>query len=365
MRLWIRYLQEKKLTLTLYFLTAGLFLAVGSLYHIENLGKLCYAAVLTLAVWTGAGVLDGIKYVRRSRQLEAVFRHYEQSGEMILGEAEKGLKSLADSMEAAESYGDAQAYFLRAMYERQRKERLHREERLAESGDYYLMWTHQIKTPIAALKLLLERLELSDRNGFLMKEECFKIEQYVEMVLAFQRLESISDDMVVQRCRLDSLVRQAVKKFSVLFINKGLKPELGELGFQIVTDEKWFVFCLEQILSNSIKYTPRGSISLRAEEEGKRVLLFLEDTGIGIRAEDLPRIFERGFTGYNGRMDKRATGIGLYLCRRIYGKLGITVQVYSEEGRGPKVVLGIPCAERGITIHKNPGPALTRSPGSY
>ena len=211
MRLWIRYLQEKKLTLTLYFLTAGLFLAVGSLYHIENLGKLCYAAVLTLAVWTGAGVLDGIKYVRRSRQLEAVFRHYEQSGEMILGEAEKGLKSLADSMEAAESYGDAQAYFLRAMYERQRKERLHREERLAESGDYYLMWTHQIKTPIAALKLLLERLELSDRNGFLMKEECFKIEQYVEMVLAFQRLESISDDMVVQRCRLDSLVRQAVK----------------------------------------------------------------------------------------------------------------------------------------------------------
>lgn len=140
---------------------------------------------------------------------------------------------------------------------------------------------------------------------------------------------------------------------------------MGELGFQIVTDEKWFVFCLEQILSNSIKYTPRGSISLRAEEEGKRVLLFLEDTGIGIRAEDLPRIFERGFTGYNGRMDKRATGIGLYLCRRIYGKLGITVQVYSEEGRGTKVVLGIPCAERGITIHKNPGPALTRSPGSY
>ena len=380
MRLWIRYLQEKKLTLALYILTAGLFVAVGSLYHIENLGKLFYAAVLTLAVWAVAGILEGIKYVQRSRQLEAVFRHYEQSGEMILGDEGKSLELLGDSIEYAESYEQAQALLLKAMNERQGKERRSWEQKTAERGDYYLMWTHQIKTPIAAMKLLLERVELVDRDSFLMKEELFKIEQYVEMVLAFQRLESISDDMVLQQYNLHSLARQAVKKYSVLFINKGLKLELGEMDFNIVTDEKWFVFCLEQLLSNSIKYTPKGSISvwveagtaggdLRAEAKtaegsfrtepgteerlqagsrsGKRVLLLLEDTGIGIRAEDLPRIFERGFTGYNGRLDKRSTGIGLYLCRRVYEKLGITVQVKSEDGKGTKVTLGIPCAEEG------------------
>ncbi|HBA49142.1 MAG TPA: hypothetical protein DCZ91_15365 [Lachnospiraceae bacterium] len=360
MRLWIRYLREKRLVLALYVLTVGLLVAVGSLYHIENLGKLCYAAALTAAVWAVVGILDGMRYVQRSRQLEAVFRHYEQSGEVFLGDAGKKLELLTGSIERAESYEEAQAYFLMTMNERHGKELLRWEEKAAERGDYYLMWTHQIKTPIAAMKLLLERLELSDRDSFLMKEECFKIEQYVEMVLAFQRLESISDDMVLQPYGLYSLVRQAVKKYSLLFINKGLKLELGELDFRIVTDEKWFVFCLEQLLSNSIKYTPKGGISFRAEAEpetaeilqagpktGKRVLLLLEDTGIGIRAEDLPRIFERGFTGYNGRLDKRSTGIGLYLCRRVYEKLGITVQVESEDGKGTKVTLGIPWADVG------------------
>lgn len=358
MRLWIRYLREKRPALAMYVLTVGLLVAVGSLYHIENLEKLCYAAVLTLAVWAAAGILDGIRYVRRSRELEAVFRHYEQSGEVFPGDAAKKPEALPDSIEYAESYEEAQAYFLMAMNERQRKERLRWEEKTAECGDYYLMWTHQIKTPIAAMKLLLERLVLSDRDSFLMKEECFKIEQYVEMVLAFQRLESISEDLVLQEYELCSLVRQAVKKYSVLFINKGLRLELGELDFRIVTDEKWFVFCLEQLLSNSIKYTAGGGISIRAEAEPetaeifqakvkteRRVVLLLEDTGIGIRAEDLPRIFERGFTGYNGRLDKRSTGIGLYLCRRVYEKLGITVKAESEDGQGTRMVLGIPCAE--------------------
>lgn len=340
MRLWIRYFKEKRVTLALYFLTAGLFVAVGSLYHIENLGKLFYGAILTFALWAAAMFLEGMGYVRRSRNLEAVYRHFKQSGEVFLGDGEKepGL----NSMEMAESFQEAQRYFIVSLCERQEKERRRWEARMAESGDYYLMWTHQIKTPIAAMKLLLNRLELSDRDAFLMKEELFQIERYVEMVLAFQRLESISSDLVLQGYRLGNLVRQAVKKFSVLFINKDLKLELGELDFGIVTDEKWFVFCLEQLLSNSIKYTPKGGIRIWADREGEKVTLFLEDTGIGIRREDLPRIFERGFTGYNGRLDKRSTGIGLYLCRRIYTQLGILVQLESEERKGTRVLLGIP-----------------------
>ncbi len=347
MRLWIRYLREKRVTLILYFLTAALFLAVGSLYHIENLGKMFYASLLTLAVWAGAGLLEGMKYVRRSRRLEEIFRHFEHSGEVILGDGEKAPETLEASVETAESYQDALVCFLAALSDAMAGERADREEKEAERGDYYLMWTHQIKTPISAMKLLLNRPGLPEKDSFLLREELFKIEQYVEMVLAFQRLESIASDLVLQEYDLGSLVRQAVKKFSILFINKGLKLDLGEMDFRIVTDEKWFVFCLEQLLSNSIKYTPRGGISMAAQQKGDRAVFWLEDTGIGIRGEDLPRIFDRGFTGYNGRLEKRSTGIGLYLCKRIYKHLGITVQVESRKGQGTRVMLEVPGPAQG------------------
>lgn len=176
-----------------------------------------------------------------------------------------------------------------------------------------------------------------------MREELFKIEQYAEMALTFQRLEGIAEDLVLQEYNLGDLIRQAVKKYSVLFINKGLGLEFGEMDYRIVTDEKWFVFCVEQLLSNSIKYTLEGGISLQAErdEAAERIRFSIEDTGIGIRAEDLPRIFEKGFTGYNGRLDKKSTGIGLYLCRRIFDHLGIRVKVESEAGGGTRVTLGL------------------------
>ncbi len=346
-RLWIRYLREKRVVIMMYFLTAFLFLAVGSLYHIENLGKLLYAMVLTTAVWAMAGILEGMKYVRKSSRLEAVYRHFRQSGEVFSENGEKILKSVEGSMEAVESYEQALIFFLASLNDRQSKEKMGWEEKAAECGDYYLMWTHQIKTPISAMKLLLNRQEISEKDCFLMKEELFKIGQYVEMVLAFQRLESISSDLVLQEYQLGQLVRTAVKKFSVLFINKGLKLELKEMDFRILTDEKWFIFCLEQLLSNSIKYTSGGRITMGAGTEGEKVMFYLEDTGIGIRREDLPRIFERGFTGYNGRLEKRSTGIGLYLSKRVYAQLGITVQVESEEGQGTKVVLGIPRTAKG------------------
>lgn len=222
------------------------------------------------------------------------------------------------------------------------------EERTAECRDYYIMWTHQIKTPIFALRLLLENGETHDRNAFLMREELFKIEQYAEMALTFQRLENISSDLVLQKYSLYAMLKQAVRKYAVLFINKGLSLELQETEAEVVTDEKWFGFCVEQLLSNSIKYTPEGKIIIKtdaAETEGKTVLS-IEDTGMGIRPEDLPRIFEKGFTGYNGRLDKKSTGIGLYLCRNIFLHLGISFKVESQEGKGTKVMLTIPCGKR-------------------
>ena len=125
-------------------------------------------------------------------------------------------------------------------------------------------------------------------------------------------------------------------------INKGLSAKVPDTKARVVTDEKWFSFCLEQLLSNSIKYTCSGGIRFLAEEGEREICLTVEDTGIGIRAEDLPRIFEKGFTGYNGRLDKRSTGIGLYLCRQVLGHLGIKIRAESQVGCGTRMRLTIP-----------------------
>ncbi len=353
MRLWLRYLKEKKLVLLLYALTVFFFVAVGSLYHIENLEKLLYAALLTFMVWVMALFWEGFWYVRKSHQLERAFHHFEHCGELLLDEAEeKLLQETEAGIEAAESFHGAQRLFLTLVCQSHRKEQRLWEAKASERSDYYMMWTHQIKTPISAIKLLLDKAGLQDRDSFLLREELFRIEQYAEMVLTFQRLESISSDLVLESHDLYALVRQAVRKYALSFINKALSLELpspesgGDVPWQVLTDEKWFVFCLEQLLSNSIKYTNNGGISIKAWEERERVLLSIEDTGIGIRAEDLPRIFEKGFTGYNGRLDKKSTGIGLYLCRQIFTHLNVTIRAQSEEGQGTRIILGIPNAEK-------------------
>lgn len=331
-RFWIRYLREKRVAAALYFSTVLLFLAVGGLYHIENLPKLLYAASLTLICWGAAGIWRGIAYVGRCRKLEATARHYEQSSELLA----EGLREENDTL------WEELLDLLETVSAAQQAERGEWEAKAADRNDYYLMWTHQIKTPIAAMKLLLENGEERDKNSFYMREELFKIEQYVEMVLTFQRLESLSSDLELREYDLYEILKRTVKSFSVLFINKGLSLELQEMRFRVLTDEKWLGFCIGQLISNSVKYTRHGCITIRAREEMESVVLCIEDTGIGIRPEDLPRIFERGFTGYNGRMEEKSTGIGLYLCHRIFRHLGIEVQVESEVGAGTKMSLRIP-----------------------
>lgn len=335
MRLWLRYFKEKRTSLLLYFLTVLLFVVVGCLYHMENLRMLLYAFLLSFVLCGAVMLLGGITYVKKSRKVEQIISLLEQNADLpmeqltvgVWGEEERGEKSLENDLRK----------LLRLVCDGRSRERLLWEEQAMERKEYYLMWVHQIKTPIAALKLLLEGSDRQDKESFLMREELFKIEQYAEMALSFQRLESISSDMVLGECDLNIILKQAVRKYAVLFINKGLKLELCETSARVLTDEKWFSVCLEQILSNSIKYTEKGGITITCTEEEEQILLQIKDTGIGIRQEDLPRIFEKGFTGYNGRMDKKATGIGLYLCKRICDQLGIGITVDSTVGEGTVV----------------------------
>ena len=202
--------------------------------------------------------------------------------------------------------------------------------------DYYTMWVHQIKTPISAMKLLIQTSESEISSD--LSSELFKIEQYVEMVLSYIRLGSNENDFVIKEYDLDNIVRQAIRKYAPLFIRKKINLDFQPTTYKVLTDEKWLVFVIEQLLSNAIKYTNKGKISIYPLEDKK---LVIEDTGIGISQEDIPRIFDKGFTGYNGRTDKKATGLGLYLCKNILDKLSHKISIESEVGVKTKVILDL------------------------
>lgn len=201
--------------------------------------------------------------------------------------------------------------------------------------DYYTMWMHQIKTPIFAMQLLLAD-DTSSKDKAL-SAELFKIEQYVSMVLNYLRLDSHFGDLLIRPCRLDAVIRQIIRKFAPLFIRKKLAIDYTPANLSVLTDEKWLAFMLEQLLSNAIKYTDSGTISIYMADMHT---LVISDTGIGIAPEDLPRIFEKGFTGYNGRTDKKASGLGLYLCKRTADMLAHTLRIKSEPDHGTSVFIG-------------------------
>ena len=218
---------------------------------------------------------------------------------------------------------------------------------LEEMTDYYTMWAHQIKTPIFALRLLLQENPTVNKEAL---TELFKIEQYVEMVLGYLRTEDMSSDLKLSRCALDSIIREQIHKYAGIFISKKLSLTYEGISENVLTDEKWLGFVIGQILSNALKYTRTGGIHIYLKNSPVRnyvsnitpttpITLVIEDTGIGIRAEDLPRIFEKGYTGVNGRESNRATGIGLYLCNKIMNCLGHRIYAVSEEGKGTKVFL--------------------------
>lgn len=211
--------------------------------------------------------------------------------------------------------------------------------------EYFTLWVHQIKTPIAGMNLLLQTMEGEDAVELLA--ELFKIEEYVEIVLHYMRMENMCTDLVLKRQNLDSIIKQAIHKYAGSFIRKKISLHYECVDTWVLTDEKWLLFVIEQVLSNALKYTKRGSISIYMDED-KKYTLVIEDTGIGIQEEDLPRVFESGFTGYNGHMHKKSTGIGLYLCKKILSRLSHTIKIESVVGKGTKVFINLEMIERMI-----------------
>ncbi|WP_313962741.1 sensor histidine kinase [uncultured Streptococcus sp.] len=222
-----------------------------------------------------------------------------------------------------------------ALLEMDKKNRaIEEREKLNDLMDYYTLWAHQIKTPIAASSLLVGEIEDKKVKNQL-EQELFKIESYVNIVLQYLRLESFHEDLVLKKENVEDLVKEIVKKYAIFFIQKGLSLNLHDLDRTIITDRKWFVVILEQVLSNSLKYTSQGGIEIYFQED----TLYIKDSGLGIQDADLLRVFERGFSGYNGRLTQQSSGLGLYLSKKIADELGHQISITSQVGQGTTVMI--------------------------
>jgi signal transduction histidine kinase len=311
--LWL-YLRYKGKLIMALIIFVGIFTVVFSLYELP-VEAVVYASLLCFALLVLYGIYDYIRFLRKHRRLYELKSDIAISVDMLpvaMNQIEQDYRDLVQAL-----FMDKQQYIARS--DREGSDML----------DYYTLWVHQIKTPIAAMRLILQG-DATDQYHEL-QAQLFKIEQYVEMVMAYLRVGSESTDFLLKEYELEGMVKQAVRKYASMFIRKKISVKLGQLKAQVLTDEKWLCFAIEQVISNAIKYTKDGNISIDSENE---TTLVIRDTGIGIAPEDLPRICEKGFTGYNGRSDKRASGIGLYLTKQILMKLGHDISFESEVGKG-------------------------------
>ena len=310
-----------KIRKVLIIIFTGIVVIFGILFYLYDIpfDAIIYGCELSF-VWSAVCLfIDFYKYYKRHKLLHI-------NREQFFDDAEQ----LPEHMDIIEyDYQELAKELYQAKQELISKNRIARKELL----DYYGMWVHQIKTPIAALDILLQNTE-----QFLYEEDIVnsRINKRLEIIQESIPVSDMKMELFkIEQYAVDDMVRQVIRKYAKIFISKKIKIKFKPTGRYIVTDDKWFVFVLEQLISNALKYTKKGQISIYMKEKS----LVIEDTGIGIPAEDLPRIFEKGFTGYNGRENKKSTGIGLYLCKNIMDKLQWNITADSEVGRGTKIYL--------------------------
>jgi signal transduction histidine kinase len=214
-----------------------------------------------------------------------------------------------------------------------------------ENNDFMTAWVHEIKTPITTSKLLMDNSANSSDFLSSLDEEINKIDDYVEKVLYYSRGDNFSEDYIIAETALSALIKESVKKHSIIFIRKHISfINEVEGSFLVDTDRKWLLFIVDQILSNALKYTgANGIIKCSAYENDKEKVLVIEDTGTGIKKEDIDRVFQKSFTGNNGRnINSKATGLGLYLSYKLAKKLGHDITLQSQYGSGTSVCVHFP-----------------------
>ena len=324
MKLFLRYLKSRLGLLLLFAAFAGILAFSFVLYHLPAEAVL-YPAALCLVLGAVVLAVDFLRVRRRHRLL----------GE--LSEMESELPETAE-IEAA----DYREIVLR-LREMNRELTTRAENDRSAMVDYYTLWVHQIKTPIASMRLRLQEEDTVLSRSLLA--DLGRIERYVSMVLTYLRLEEGASDYVIRETDLDSVLRPVLRQFAGEFISRRLKLDYSPVDTKVLTDEKWLSFVVEQVLSNALKYTPEGTVSVYMESPS---VLCVRDTGIGIAPEDLPRVFERSYTGLTGRADKRASGLGLSLCRQICSKLGHGLFIESVPDCGTVVHVDLSAAKLSV-----------------
>ncbi len=320
MKLFKKYLKDRRrallCALTLFALCA--FLLFLYAFPIEDF---CYLTAVLMAVFLLFFIFpDFLSYRRKVQALRALQEHLDES---------------FPSLPFSASFPEELLVQALALLSQKQQQLVSESQKSREDlMDYYSLWVHQIKTPLAAMRLILQ--SEPGKSSEALQQELFQVERYLEMLLGYLRLDSFHQDLRLERCDVHELVREAVKKFAPVFIYREIRLELAFFHKEVLTDRKWMVFVLEQLISNALKYTREGSLSIWLEQDGA---LVLQDTGIGILPEDLPRIFERGFTGFQGRKEKSSTGLGLYLTKQVLDQLRTPIEITSSPGAGTAVRL--------------------------
>lgn len=319
-RLLGAYLRRHARLIALFAVFSLVFGVVFALYDLP-VEAVAYASTICLALG-GVAAAFGLN----------AFRHRHEALVALRENAALGVDDMPPPRDLLEE--DLQAIIRRLQSGWQEAISRADQER-ADMLEYYTLWVHQAKTPLAAMGLLLAGRE----DAAALEAERFKLERYVDMALQYARLGADASDFVLRECALAPIVRGAVRKYARLFIAKRIHLTVEEMDARVLTDDKWLSFAIEQLLSNAVKYTgENGHIRISLCEP---LSLVIEDDGIGIQPEDLPRVFEKGYTGFNGRAGEKSTGIGLYLCKKTLERLSHTIRLESSPGSGTRAIVGL------------------------
>lgn len=315
------YVKQYRYTLLMFLIFSGIFAGIFYLYSSEAEAVL-YAAGLCLLLAVTVLSVNFVFFLKRHKQRRELLINIE-----ITSDTMPAAKTLAE-----QDYLDIIVRLKTLLSE----SIVLRKNEKKESAEYYTAWVHQIKTPISVMDMILQSEDTAEHLE--LSVQLFRIEQYAQMVLNYIRLGGESSDFVFGEYSLDKIIKQAVHKYAPQFIRNRIRLNYNSTDVRVITDEKWLSFILEQLLSNAVKYTEQGKVTVTVTEDKK---LIISDTGIGIAKEDIPRIFEKGFTGYNGRSNKKSTGLGLFLCKLAADKLSHKISVQSEVGVGTKIILDL------------------------
>lgn len=331
---FLKYLQEQKFLMLFYIV---LMVFISSVIFLDGAVKISLGNILYINL---VSIVFFIIYLCGKY---LYFRSYYKALKDIIDTQEN---ELINRIPEPRSYSQELFYnLLRKIYEEQSLKIQKLYDNKKDNEEFITSWVHQIKTPIAVSRLLMENNTNKTNSDVLLslEEELDKIDNYVEQALYNSKIDDFSKDYLINEISVDRVVKDTVKKHAKNFINKKISVEIKDTELIVLTDKKWLSFILDQILSNSLKYTGRsGKISIYGVKDTKLQRLIIEDTGIGIASEDLIRVFDKGFTGYNGRQNYKSTGMGLYLSKKLALKLGHDIVIESEQGKYTKVTIIFP-----------------------